>query len=192
LLEKGYGRTTARDIVAASGTNLASIGYHYGTKEALLNAALLSALGDLGEEINKATLICLQMDADPITRFEAGWSEIVRQYATRRQLLLASVEVFAQVDRVPELRAAVADGFQQGRQVMVRLFNAILGPDAEHVTDEEASSVGSLFQALATGVMAQLLVDPQRAPTGRDLANAVRTVSIGLRGARLDKPEAVA
>ncbi len=191
LLEKGYGRTTARDIVAASGTNLASIGYHYGTKEALLNAALLSALGDVGEEINKATLICLQMDADPIKRFEAGWSEIVRQYATSRQLLLASVEVFAQVDRVPELRAAVADGFQQGRQVMLRLFNAILGPDVEHVTDEEASSVGSLFQALATGVMAQLLVDPERAPTGRDLANAVRTVSIGLRGGRMAGTDAI-
>lgn len=35
LLEKGYARTTARDIGAASGTNLASIGYHYGSKEAL-------------------------------------------------------------------------------------------------------------------------------------------------------------
>ena len=28
LREKGYAHTTARDIVAASGTNLASIGYH--------------------------------------------------------------------------------------------------------------------------------------------------------------------
>ncbi|MGH3839469.1 MAG: TetR family transcriptional regulator, partial [Pseudonocardiaceae bacterium] len=27
LLERGYARTTARDLVAASGTNLASIGY---------------------------------------------------------------------------------------------------------------------------------------------------------------------
>ena len=43
LYEKGYARTTARDIVAASGTNLASIGYHYGSKENLLNAALMSA-----------------------------------------------------------------------------------------------------------------------------------------------------
>ena len=38
LLEKGYGRTTARDLVQASGTNLASIGYHYGSKDALLRA----------------------------------------------------------------------------------------------------------------------------------------------------------
>ena len=40
LLERGYARTTARDLVAASGTNLASIGYHFGSKEALLNGAM--------------------------------------------------------------------------------------------------------------------------------------------------------
>nr|WP_199834432.1 TetR family transcriptional regulator [Streptomyces sp. NRRL F-5755] len=33
LLDKGYARTTARDIVAASGADLASIGCHYGPKE---------------------------------------------------------------------------------------------------------------------------------------------------------------
>ncbi|NHW87893.1 helix-turn-helix transcriptional regulator, partial [Escherichia coli] len=32
LYERGYTRTTARDIVAASDTNLASIGYHFGSK----------------------------------------------------------------------------------------------------------------------------------------------------------------
>ena len=44
LREKGYAHTTARDIVAASGTNLASIGYHYGSTKALLNAAVLAAI----------------------------------------------------------------------------------------------------------------------------------------------------
>src|SRR5690606_38768776 len=37
IAEKGYSRTTARDIPAASGANLAAIGYHFGSKEALLN-----------------------------------------------------------------------------------------------------------------------------------------------------------
>jgi AcrR family transcriptional regulator len=39
LRRKGYARITARDIVAASGTNLASIGCHYGSSQTLLNAA---------------------------------------------------------------------------------------------------------------------------------------------------------
>src|SRR5713226_5032637 len=41
LQTKGYARTTARDIAAASGANLASIGYHFGSKEALLNEAMI-------------------------------------------------------------------------------------------------------------------------------------------------------
>ena len=43
LYEKGYARTTARDLVAESGTNLGSIGYHYGSKERLMNEALMVA-----------------------------------------------------------------------------------------------------------------------------------------------------
>ena len=32
LVERGSARITARDLVAESGTNLASIGYHFGSK----------------------------------------------------------------------------------------------------------------------------------------------------------------
>lgn len=42
LLEKGFVRTTARDIVKESGANLASIGYHYGSKDALLAQAYVA------------------------------------------------------------------------------------------------------------------------------------------------------
>ena len=40
LRERDYGNITARDLVAASNTNLGSIGYHFGSKEALLNEAI--------------------------------------------------------------------------------------------------------------------------------------------------------
>src|SRR5215469_2225151 len=39
LRERAYGDITARDLVAASSTNLGSIGYHFGSKEALLTLA---------------------------------------------------------------------------------------------------------------------------------------------------------
>ena len=44
LREKGYANTTARDIVAASGTNLASIGYHFGSKDALMTQAIIEMI----------------------------------------------------------------------------------------------------------------------------------------------------
>jgi AcrR family transcriptional regulator len=40
LLEKGYDRSTVRDITAAAGgVSMAAIGYHFGSREALLTAA---------------------------------------------------------------------------------------------------------------------------------------------------------
>src|SRR5207302_11259415 len=53
LQTKGYARTTARDIAAASSANLASIGYHFGSKESLLNEALMRIL----EERNRRVAI---------------------------------------------------------------------------------------------------------------------------------------
>ncbi|MFJ9521120.1 TetR/AcrR family transcriptional regulator [Kitasatospora sp. NPDC101801] len=188
LIEKGYGRTTTRDIVAASGANLASIGYHYGSKEALLNAALLEALDDTGGEYQPTSVEDPRPGADPLERFEAAWGQIVEKYATRRQLLLASFEVFAQVDRVPELRAALADGIQQGRESMAELFQSIAGESAEPLDAERQNAIGSFYQALATGVMAQLLVDPDRAPSARDLTLALRTM-VNWHTALLPEPQ---
>jgi len=45
LREKGLSRTTARDLSAASGVSLAAIGYHFGSKEALLSQAMIEATG---------------------------------------------------------------------------------------------------------------------------------------------------
>ena len=53
LEEKGYARTTARDIVAASGTNLASIGYHFGSKESLLNEAIGQAFEEGADRVTE-------------------------------------------------------------------------------------------------------------------------------------------
>ena len=55
LLTKGYARTTARDIAAASGANLASIGYHFGSKEALLNEALIRTLEQRNRHMGRLT-----------------------------------------------------------------------------------------------------------------------------------------
>jgi AcrR family transcriptional regulator len=43
LQEKGYAGTTARDVAAGAGVSLASIGYHFGTVQELLDAALAEA-----------------------------------------------------------------------------------------------------------------------------------------------------
>jgi AcrR family transcriptional regulator len=171
LVEIGYARTTARDIVAASGTNLASIGYHYGSKEALLNEALISAMEEQGEELARA-MFTIDLSAPPMKRFEAIWAVVVEHFATRRQLWLSSFEICAQVDRAPEVRRALADSIQRGREGLVWLFH----PDADKLDEEQRQALGSFFQALMTGVMTQWLVDSERSPDGHGLVEALRLI----------------
>lgn len=172
LYEKGYARTTARDIAAASGVSLAAIGYHYRSKEALLNAALIQAIGEWGDELERALAAESDPTAGPLERFEATWERVLTSFAAHRQLWAATFEVFAQIDRAPEVRQFLADAFQQGRLRLASLFQGI---DAA-VDEQQAWAVGSFYQALMTGVLAQWLADPEHAPSGRDLTAALRAI----------------
>ncbi len=108
LYEKGYASTTARDIATASGTSLAAIGYHFGSKEALMNQARLQAFGDWTDQLTRA----LETELDPATpaieRFEAIWTKVIELFEANRPMWLASFEILAQIDRDPQVRSAVA------------------------------------------------------------------------------------
>ncbi|WP_326999755.1 TetR/AcrR family transcriptional regulator [Dactylosporangium sp. NBC_01737] len=173
IYEKGYGRTTARDIVAASGTNLGSIGYHYGSTEALLNAALEKALEDWGMQLANALL---STDADGLSqreRFEAYWSGVIASISTHRPAFMASFDAFVQAEHAPAVRAMIAEGLQGARDLWASVFHGI---DAA-AEPQKAFQVGSLYQALISGVLVQWMIDPANAPTGHDLAEALRLVA---------------
>jgi len=174
LYERGYARTTARDIVAASGTNLASIGYHFGSKEALLTAAMIEAIDEWGDELERALITDTDADTmDPIERFESVWRRVIESFEMHRPLWVSSFEAFAQVERSPELREQLAAGQEEARFGLAALFQKM---DESMVDERLARTVGSFYLGLLSGVMVQWLVDPERAPTGRELAEALRTI----------------
>lgn len=173
LYGKGYARTTARDIASESGVSLAAIGYHFGSKEALLNAALVQATADWSEELNRA--LAADSDAAPgsIERFTATWDRVIELFAAHRPLWAAHFEIFAQIQHVPAMRAFFAEANQEARRGLTAMFHSV-----ESAADERSAQVlGAFYQALMTGVVAQLLVDPDHAPSGRDLAAALRTIT---------------
>ena len=172
LREKGYSRTTARDIVAASGTNLGSIGYHYGSTEALLNAAVMQALDEFGTELAHAMATEVDPHATALERFEQYWVHVIDSFAANRQIWLATLNVFDLIERVPQVRAALAQGLQDGRMAWALLLHGIDGAVEGH----KAWAVGSLHQALLSGVLVQWLIDPDHAPTGSDLAYGLKTI----------------
>jgi len=173
LREKGYARTTARDIVAASGTNLGSIGYHYGSLEALLNAAVIAGIEDWGAQLTSVMLAGVDPAAPFPERFEQFWAAVLGTFGEYRQVWAASIDLFGVAGRVPEVRAAIADGLQDGRMAWARLLHGI-NPEAE---PEKAQAVGSLHQALLSGALVQWVVDPDRAPSPTDLVSALRVIA---------------
>ena len=177
LYEKGYARTTARDIVAASGTNLASIGYHYGSKQALLNAAMMSATEDFGEAVDALMANAPALSDDPFERFEAIWARVVAVYDDFRPLWSATFESLSQHDHAEEVRTFFASVQGMAHAELSRLW--FQTPDGVEVTDAAQIQVGAFLQALLIGLMGQMLIDPAQAPTARDLTDALRTITRG-------------
>ncbi|THA68077.1 TetR/AcrR family transcriptional regulator [Streptomyces sp. A0958] len=184
LLEKGYSRTTARDIVAASGTNLASIGYHYGSKEALLNLAFIKVTEEWGEILTKGgeeaeAEAAPDVPEAPLDQFRETWERVIGSYEQTRAVWQLQMEVISRIDSDPGLQKALAVPQRAGRDGLAENMLGI-DPDAE---PEKARVAGLFCQALLAGVMVQWLMDTDSAPSAQDLTDGLKVVLEGRRPA---------
>lgn len=172
IAEKGYGRTTARDITAASGANLASIGYYFGSKEALLNAAVLEAVDDWGDAVEAATRY-VENDAPPLARFERFFESYFSSLPRERGLLVSSLQAMAQSEYVPEVRQQIATSHESGRRSLAAV---VLGVEPHDVGDEDLP-LGAVVMALLNGCSLQWYIAPETLPSAAELAAAMVTLT---------------
>ncbi|MFE6286776.1 TetR/AcrR family transcriptional regulator [Streptomyces sp. NPDC057877] len=176
LLQKGFARTTARDIVRESGTNLASIGYHYGSKDALLAqayVALVAGMGDRFEGDGSSTT-----EPGSVERFREVWSNIIETMREPGSVWRLSMEVLTMGDRMPEVRDHLARAQREAGRGLVPL---LMGGREEDVTDETADTLGVFYVTLMTGLIAQWTFDPKSAPEAGQLAEGLRRVIEGVK-----------
>ncbi|ATL80747.1 TetR/AcrR family transcriptional regulator [Streptomyces solisilvae] len=175
LEERGFARTTSRDIAAAANAPLGTINYHYGSKERLLNAALLETLDEWSEKVRSGS-------AEPVAgsgagaRVESMWARVVESETTDRPLLVASAEALAQAERSAEVRQQLAEAFERARTTLAADLHGIEGAE----DGEVARAVGSVHMALIAGLTQQWLVDPERAPSAREVATGLRRIAQAL------------
>lgn len=175
LQERGYARTTARDLVAASGTNLGSIGYHFGSKEALLNEAIAVAFEEWTDEL--VDMAFADPEATPMQRVRSSWIRMVDSFEDNRALLVAFVEALAQAERSPELRVQLAACYERLRTTIATMIETS-NPALDAAT---ARLVASYHIAVCDGLIVQWLLDPSRAPQGRELVDALSsTLTVAL------------
>ena len=167
LCTKGYARTTARDLVAASGANLSSIGYHFGSKEALLAEAFDEIFMQWTGQLTAAATG--DPAANALARMAESWRQFLASMPEHESLLLAFVESIGPSVRSPELREKLADHYERTREVVADSVRDSIGD----VEGAEPMVIASWLIAIHDGFMLQFLVDPQRTPDGDQLVTAL-------------------
>jgi hypothetical protein len=160
LYEKGYARTTARDIAGAAGVSLAAIGYHFGTKEALLTAALRREIEAWGDRTPA------KIDDRPVAeQFASTWDSLISSFAESGPLWAVQFELMGLLRREPELREIFAGSHEAARRGLL-----------EHFGSAGFEQAGVLYQALLVGLAAMAAADPDSVPSGKELLDAIRLV----------------
>jgi AcrR family transcriptional regulator len=155
-------RITARAIAEESGANLASIAYHFGSKDDLVTEAAITGLDRWLEEID-AGLGDLPSQA-PATRFRRAFEAVEASRRRHAGLARNYVGALAKGQHDPRLRALLAEGFRQARPNVAAVLG--LGDDQEGL--DAAGLVLSMFH----GLLLQVLLDPGLAIEGERMERA--------------------
>ncbi len=163
LQDRGYAAVRTRDIAAAAEANLASIGYHFGSKDELLGQALREGFRRWLAEFAAA------VPPTPAVSSRVWFQRLAETLRTslegHRSLALAFLEALARAPRDEGLRTALAESYREAQEAAVTLLG--LG-------DDEAGHVlASVLLASFDGLLIRWLIDPPAIPGDDALAGAL-------------------
>lgn len=174
LQEKGYARTTTRQIVATAGAHLPSVNYYFGSKERLLQEAVVEALRRWGQ-----TTMAVANDpepADPRERLQRSVQRFLATLEADRPYVVAALEALAQAERSDELRGRLADAYQEFRDTVARSVERAAGRP-EGPPQPDALDFSSVLIALFDGLAIQWVLDPERAPNEQQVLQGLAALA---------------
>ncbi|WP_306318814.1 MULTISPECIES: TetR/AcrR family transcriptional regulator [unclassified Streptomyces] len=174
LLEKGFVRTTARDIVKESGANLASIGYHYGSKDALLAQAYLELVDGAADVFDAGALTT---PPGSLERFQEVWTNVIESLGKPGSMWHLGLELAVVGDKLPAVREIVAKAQSEGGRGVIPAFMGGEEPPADHPS---VDTLGKLYMTLMAGLIAEYMLDPESAPSAEELTEGLRRIITAL------------
>jgi AcrR family transcriptional regulator len=162
-------RVTARAIAAEAGANIASIAYHFGSKDELVTEAVIAGLDRWLEEIGAALGDLERLD--PVTKLRRAGVVIEDTRRRHTGLVRNFLGALGRAQHDRRIRSALVDGFRRTRPRVA----ALLGLGEDQAGQDAAGLVHSLF----TGLLFQELLDPELAIEGERMSQAqarLRTV----------------
>jgi AcrR family transcriptional regulator len=155
-------RVTARAIAAESGANLASIAYHFGSKDELVTEAAIEGLDRWLAEV--AAGLGVVRSQEPAARFRRAVEVIEASRQRHTGLARNYVGALAKAQHDSRIRARLADGFRDARPDVASLLG--LG------SDRPGQDAAGLVLALFHGLLLQVLLDPSLAVEGERMLRA--------------------
>jgi AcrR family transcriptional regulator len=168
MRQSGRGDITARDLVAASNTNLGSISYHFGSKDALLDEAAKLVFEEWAQAL--ARTISAESDAPPGARLARALELILDDFDEIRPYFLGFIQIVAGSERSPETREQLVEHYRKQRDTVTTMIVESL---SENIDPEGARHIASLLMAVSDGLMLQSLIDPDSASTSGQLMLAL-------------------
>jgi AcrR family transcriptional regulator len=159
--------------------SLAAIGYHFGSKDALMNQAIYEFVGEWGEEVERALSAEGAQDAEPLERFESITGRTIESFSgPARGMWAAQLELMAPMEQNEELRTFLAGVQREAAGGLAELF---LGIDPEQ-DPEVARKAGSVLHALFIGIIVKWFMDPKQALSARELTEGLRIITEHMAG----------
>ena len=156
------GRVTARAIAEESGANIASIAYHFGSKDELVTAAVIEGLDRWLAEI-VASFDELESQ-EPAVRLRRAFEVIETTRERHEGLARNFIGALAQAPHEPRIQKLLADGFRRTRPAVASILG--LGPD------QRAEDTAGLLLGMFYGLLIQTLLDPELAIEGARMQKA--------------------
>ncbi|QUR66072.1 TetR/AcrR family transcriptional regulator [Mycobacterium spongiae] len=173
LRERGYGNTSSRDIARAAGVNVASINYHFGGKDALLDDALGQCFSGWNQRVREAFDRTAATSSHELIR--AVLEATVDSFEQIRPAVYACLESYAPALRSELLRERLAAGYASVREHSVELARAALA-STDVGSPDGLPNIVSVLMAVIDGLMIQWIVDPTATPRSAEVLSALADI----------------
>jgi len=161
-------KISARVVAEESGANLASIGYHFGSKDALVAAAVVEGLDRWLDHIGER-LATMPDVADAAGRLQGAVDAAEATREDHEAVARAFVVALSRGHHDPVVADRLTEGFMHTRPRVAELLG--LG------SDDTGTDAGAVLHALFTGLLVQSLLSRELVLDGSRITAALQRIT---------------
>jgi AcrR family transcriptional regulator len=178
ILERGYAGASVRELTAAAGANLGAVNYHFGSREKLLNEAMLDFFTEWGGRVGD---VDVDAEAEPLKQFAERSRPLVEGIPDAQPAFVMALEALLQSRRSPELHTQFVEHYARLRQMAIESMAAT--PRGRELPPRYLEVAASYIIAVVDGLQLQALLDPTAIPTADELAFFYESLAAAARAA---------